>query len=85
MCRLGLVNELASGRVGRDNELVTVLAVLAGLLPFFAVLGVLLWAIRRQDRMFPKGFDRTGWNPDSDRAGWFMTKFTWLSGGRGGS
>jgi hypothetical protein len=84
-CRLGLVNEHASGCAWRDNELVTVLVVLVGLMPFFAVLGVLLWAIRRQDRMFPKGFDRTGWNPDPDRAGWFLTKFTWLSGGRGGS
>jgi hypothetical protein len=64
---------------------VTALVVLLGLTPFLAVIGLLLWAIRRQDRMFPKGFDRTGWNPDSDRVGWFLTKFTWLSGGRCGS
>ena len=50
---------------------------------FMGVLGVGVWAIRRQSRMFPKGFDRTGWNPDSERAGWFQTKFTWLSGGGG--
>ena len=63
----------------------TALLVLLGLTPFFAVVALLLWAIRRQNRMFPKGFDRTGWNPDPDRAGWFLTKFTSLSGGRGGS
>ena len=45
------------------------------------VLGVV--AIRHQNRMFPKGFDRTGWNPEPGHAGWLMTKFTWLSGGRG--
>jgi hypothetical protein len=50
-----------------------------------AVFAIPVWALRRQNRMFPKGFDRTGWNPDPDKAGWFMTKFTWLSGGRGPS
>lgn len=49
------------------------------------VFAIPVWALRRHNRMFPKGFDRTGWNPDSDKAGWFMTKFTWLSGGRGPS
>ena len=48
-----------------------------------AVFAIPVWALRRQNRMFPKGFDRTGWNPDPDKAGWFITKFTWLSGGRG--
>jgi hypothetical protein len=61
----------------------TLLLVVIGLAPFFAVLAVLLWAIRRQHRTFPKGFDRTGWN--RDRTGWFLTKLTWLLGGRGGS
>jgi hypothetical protein len=59
---------------------VTALVVLALLA---ALLMVGSWAVRRQDRQFPNGFDRTGWNPDRDRAGWFRTKFTWLSGGRG--
>jgi hypothetical protein len=54
-----------------------------GLTLFVGVLGVGVWAVRLQNRQFPKGFDRTGWNPNSARAGWFMTKFTWLSGGRG--
>jgi hypothetical protein len=49
-------------------------------LPF----AVAIWAFRRHNRMFPKGFDRIGWNPDGERAGWFMTKFTWLSGRGGG-
>ena len=56
-----------------------------GLVVLGGVLAAGIWAIRYHNRMFPKGFDRTGWNPDSDRAGWFMTKFTWLSGGRGPS
>ncbi len=56
---------------------ITVLLLFVGVI----VLGV--WAIRQQNRMFPKGFDRTGWNPNEGHAGWFMTKFTWLSGGRG--
>jgi hypothetical protein len=41
-------------------------------------------AVRRQSRMFPKGVDRTGWNPAPGHASWFLTKFTWLSGGRRG-
>jgi hypothetical protein len=58
----------------------TVLVSLGVLVGFFALV---VWVIRHTNRMFPKGFDRTGWNPDSDKAGWFMTKFAWLSGGRG--
>jgi hypothetical protein len=50
---------------------------------FVALLACGMWAIRYHDRMFPKGFDRTGWNPNSENVGWLMTKFTWLSGGRG--
>jgi hypothetical protein len=59
--------------------------VVTALVSFALLLGVVaipIWALRRHDRMFPKGFDRSGWNPDRDRAGWFMAKFTWLSGGR---
>ena len=49
-----------------------------------AVIGCGLWAVRSQARMFPTGFDRTGWHPERGHAGgWFQTKFTWLSGGRG--
>jgi hypothetical protein len=46
------------------------------------MLGLALFALRRHNRMFPKGWDRTGWESQSTR-GWFATKFTWLSGGRG--
>jgi hypothetical protein len=42
-----------------------------------------LLALRKHNRMFPKGWDRTGWEPNSSK-GWFATKVTWLSGGRGG-
>jgi hypothetical protein len=42
-----------------------------------------VWAVRHVNKQFPKGFDRTGWSPERGDAGWFRTKFTWLSGGRG--
>jgi hypothetical protein len=54
-----------------------------GLLLFAGVIAVGLWAVRLQNKQFPKGFDRTGWNPERGHAGWLLTKFTWLSGGRG--
>ena len=53
-----------------------------GLVAFAVVVALGMWAIRHDDRMFPKGFDRTGWSPNRERVGWLMTKFTWLSGGR---
>ena len=56
---------------------------IAGLLLIVGVIALGVWAIRRQSRQFPEGFDRTGWNPERGRAGWLLTKFTWLSGGRG--
>ena len=58
----------------------TALVVLASFV--LVIVGGLL-AIRRQNRMFPKGFDRTGWTPERVRASWFAPKFTWLGGGRG--
>jgi hypothetical protein len=53
-----------------------------GAIGFTVVLAVGLLALRHHNRMFPKGWDRTGWKPRST-GGWFATKFTWLSGGRG--
>jgi predicted PurR-regulated permease PerM len=73
-------------RVRRYREVVvTVGAVLAivMLLLFVAVVVLGAVAIRHQNRMFPKGFDRTGWNPEPGHASWLLTKFTWLGGGRG--
>lgn len=60
-----------------------VVTVIVALALFVGVIAAGVWAIRQQSRMFPKGFDRTGWNPEPGRAGWFLTRFTWLSGGRG--
>jgi len=54
-----------------------------GAIVFAAVLAGGLWAVRFQNRQLPKGWDRTGWEPQRDRLGWLATKFTWLSGGRG--
>jgi hypothetical protein len=56
--------------------------VVFGAIVFVVVLAVGLLAVRTHNRMFPKGWDRTGWEPQSTR-GWLATKFTWLSGGRG--
>ena len=47
------------------------------------VLGSVLFALRSHDRMFPQGWDRTGWTPEPGKARRFETMFTWLSGGRG--
>ena len=43
-----------------------------------------LWALRRHNRMFPKDWDRTGWEPEPGKARRFETMFTYFSGGRGG-
>ena len=47
------------------------------------VLGSALFALRSHNRMFPKGWDRTGWTSEPGKARRFETMFTWLSGGRG--
>lgn len=57
--------------------------IIIGILVFLVVAGAGVWALRYQSRQFPKGWDRTGWTPGRDAAGWFVKKFTWLSGGRG--
>ena len=56
--------------------------VVFGAIVFAVVVGGGLLAIRQHNRMFPKGWDRTGWEP-RPTGGWLATKFTWLSGGRG--
>jgi hypothetical protein len=45
--------------------------------------GLPLWALRRHNRMFPKGWDRTGWQPEPGKARRFETMWTYFSGGRG--
>jgi hypothetical protein len=57
---------------------------LFGIVAFVATVALGLWALRKHNRMFPKGFDRTGWEPPPGRAGRFETMWAWLSGGRGG-
>jgi hypothetical protein len=54
-------------------------------LVLFAVLGfgVPIWALRKHARMFPKGWDRTGWDPEPGKARRFETMWTYFSGGRG--
>ena len=60
-----------------------VVTTLAGLALIVAVFAVPIWALRRHNRMFPKGWVRTGWNPEPGRARRFETMWTWFSG-RGG-
>ena len=50
---------------------------------FVLALALPLWALRRHNRMFPKGWDRTGWEPVPGKARRFETMFTYFSGGRG--
>jgi hypothetical protein len=49
------------------------------------VIGVPIWALRKTNRMFPKGWDRTGWKPEPGKARRFETMWTYFSGGRGPS
>jgi hypothetical protein len=62
---------------------VGIAGIVLGAVALVVVFGAAFFALRHHDRMFPKGWDRTGWEPNSTK-GWFATKFTWLSGGRGG-
>jgi hypothetical protein len=66
-----------------DLPSVGMVTALISLALFAGLVAVGLWTIRRQARMFPRDFDRTGWSPGRGHAGWSATKFTWLSGGRG--
>jgi hypothetical protein len=51
----------------------------------FALLFVVpVLALRKHNRMFPKGWDRTGWEPEPGKARRFETMWTYFSGGRGG-
>ena len=43
-----------------------------------------IWALKKHGRMFPKGWDRTGWEPEPGKARRFETMWTYFSGGRGG-
>jgi hypothetical protein len=71
---------------GRRLGAVVIVSPVIGVIVIVAILGVVvgaaLFAFHQHNRMFPKNWDRTGWEPRSS-GGWFATKFTWLSGGRG--
>ena len=62
----------------------TALGLAVVLLVLAAAVGLPLWALRRHRRLFPKGWDRTGWEPNREAGGRFQTMWAWLSGGRGG-
>ena len=59
------------------------LTAVVGLVAVAFIVALLVWAHRRQSRMFPKGFDRTGWNPEPGEARSYETKTTSYSGGQG--
>jgi hypothetical protein len=59
------------------------LTAIGSLVLLLLVFALPLWALRRHDRMFPKGWDRTGWNPEPGKARRFETMWTYFSGGRG--
>jgi hypothetical protein len=80
--------DYASVRMGSLASLVMTSAVgwltAGGALVLLAVvLAVPVWALRKHNRMFPKGWDRTGWQPEPGKARRFETMWTYFSGGRG--
>ena len=62
---------------------VDTLTILIGLAAVIVVFAIPIWALHRHNRMFPKDFDRTGWNPERGKGGRFETMWTFFSG-RGG-
>jgi hypothetical protein len=60
------------------------LTMVLGLALVVLVIAVPIWALRKHDRMFPKGWDRTGWTPEPGKARRFETMWTFFAGGRGG-
>jgi hypothetical protein len=60
------------------------LTAVGALTAFAFVFAVPAWALRRHNRMFPRGWDRTGWEPVPGKARRFETMLTCFSGGRGG-
>jgi hypothetical protein len=53
------------------------------LVVFVLAFALPIWALGRHNRMFPTGWDRTGWEPEPGKARRFETMFTYFSGGRG--
>jgi hypothetical protein len=78
--------------VGRASLTDTLLSGMleVGLLPLLVGLGLMVgtfalpfWALRRHARMFPKGWDRTGWTTERGKTGRFATMWAYFAGGRG--
>jgi hypothetical protein len=64
--------------------MVEVLTLLLGVLVIVGAFAVPVWALRRHNRMYPKGRDRIGRDPEAAQATRrFETMWTYLSG-RGG-
>ena len=72
----GAVESLGSATVGWPT-------VIVGFVAMAVLFAIPIWALRKHARMFPKGWDRTGWSPEPGKARRFETMWAWLSGGRG--
>jgi hypothetical protein len=64
---------------------VDVVWLIPGLVLVVGAFALPIWALRRHARMFPKGWDRTGWAPEPGKARRFETMWAYFSGGRGPS
>jgi hypothetical protein len=53
------------------------------LVVFVLAFALPIWALGRHNRMFPEGWDRTGWESEPGKARRFERMFTYFSGGRG--
>jgi hypothetical protein len=73
-----------AGKAAYDGSAVGVVYSIFGVLSLLAIFPLPIWALRRHSRMFPKGWDRTGWKPERDRARRFETMWTYFSGRGGG-
>jgi hypothetical protein len=67
------------------QTMLDVVGILFGLLVLAGILGVLVWASRRHSRLYPKGRDRIGRDPEAAQATRrFETMWAFFSGRSGG-
>lgn len=69
----------------RYANAIDALGIIFALVVVGGILGLQIWALRRHNRMYPKGRDRISRDPEAAQAmRRFETMWTYLSGGRGG-
>jgi hypothetical protein len=68
-----------------EQAMLDVLWALFGVLVLAGIVAVLVWALRRHNRLYPKGRDRVGRDPDvAQKTRRFVTMWTYFSGRSGG-